>query len=90
MCNMLVFSFVSCPVCKKLNVIFLYDSVHFTGMNATIMYVGHSVAEQMFPWHWHVGTMNTHFILLIENIWGTLLWILVAFWLYRVKFFLSL
>jgi prolipoprotein diacylglyceryltransferase len=37
-----------------------------------------------------VGTMNTHFIQLIESIWGTLLWILVAFWLYHVKFFLSL
>ena len=59
-------------------------------MNAIILYVGHSVAHQMFPWHWHLGTMNTHFILLIETIWGTLLWILVAFWLYRIKFFLSL
>jgi heparan-alpha-glucosaminide N-acetyltransferase len=59
-------------------------------MNATILYVGHSVASRMFPWHWQYGAMNTHFILLIESIWGTLLWILVAFWLYRVKFFLSL
>lgn len=62
----------------------------YPGMNATIMYVGHSVAYQMFPWHWRLGTMNTHFILLIETIWGTLLWILVAFWLYHIKFFLSL
>jgi heparan-alpha-glucosaminide N-acetyltransferase len=59
-------------------------------MNATIMYVGHSVAFRMFPWHWSLGTMNTHFILFIESLWGTALWILVALWLHNIKFFLSL
>jgi heparan-alpha-glucosaminide N-acetyltransferase len=59
-------------------------------MNTIILYVGHSVAFRMFPWHWSLQTMNTHFVLLIESLWGTALWILIAFWLYRIKFFLSL
>ncbi|XP_021935257.1 heparan-alpha-glucosaminide N-acetyltransferase isoform X2 [Zootermopsis nevadensis] len=62
----------------------------YPGMNATIMYVGHSVAFRMFPWHWSLGTMNTHFILLIESLWGTALWVLVGLWLHNIKFFLSL
>ncbi|PSN35838.1 hypothetical protein C0J52_15490 [Blattella germanica] len=62
----------------------------YPGMNATIMYVGHSVASQMFPWHWSIGYMNTHFMQLVESLWGTGLWILVALWLYHIKFFLSL
>lgn len=62
----------------------------YPGMNATIMYVGHSVTHWMFPWHWSLQTMNTHFILLIESLWGTAVWILVGVWLYHIKFFLSL
>lgn len=62
----------------------------YPGMNATIMYVGHSIAENLFPWHWSIGSMNTHSILLLENVWGTLLWIIVAFWLHQSNFFLSI
>ncbi|KAJ9576242.1 hypothetical protein L9F63_006904, partial [Diploptera punctata] len=62
----------------------------YPGMNATIMFVGHEVAYNLFPWHWSVGAMNTHFMQLIEALWGTGLWILVAIWLYHIKFFLSL
>ncbi|XP_058988137.1 heparan-alpha-glucosaminide N-acetyltransferase-like [Musca domestica] len=31
------------------------------GMNAIIMYVGHTVMHKMLPWHWRIGAMNTHF-----------------------------
>ncbi|KAJ9576569.1 hypothetical protein L9F63_025533, partial [Diploptera punctata] len=43
----------------------------YPGMNATIMFVGHEVAYNLFPWHWSVGAMNTHFMQLIEALWGT-------------------
>jgi heparan-alpha-glucosaminide N-acetyltransferase len=34
--------------------------------------------------------MNTHFLILFENVWTTTLWILIAYYLYRRKFFYSL
>ncbi|XP_046391759.1 heparan-alpha-glucosaminide N-acetyltransferase [Ischnura elegans] len=64
----------------------------YPGMNATIMYVGHSLAYDLFPWHWKFPglPMNTHFINTIEALWGTGLWVLIAFMLFRKKFFLSI
>ncbi|XP_047119724.1 heparan-alpha-glucosaminide N-acetyltransferase-like [Schistocerca piceifrons] len=62
----------------------------YPGMNATIMYVGHEIGHDLFPWHWAIGRMNTHFMLLIESIWGTALWVIIAVWLYHIKFFLAL
>ncbi|XP_068084945.1 heparan-alpha-glucosaminide N-acetyltransferase isoform X2 [Anabrus simplex] len=63
---------------------------YYPGMNATIMYVGHEMTSSVFPWHWAFGVMNTHFILLLENLWGTALWVIIAIWLHHVKFFLSI
>lgn len=60
------------------------------GMNPTILYVGHSVAYDLFPFHWRYGLMNTHFILTLETLWGTFLWIGIAHWLYHLDFFLSI
>ncbi|XP_071442457.1 heparan-alpha-glucosaminide N-acetyltransferase isoform X2 [Hetaerina americana] len=64
----------------------------YPGMNATIMYVGHSLAYDLFPWHWKFPgiPMNTHFISTIEALWGTGLWVVIALLLYRNKFFLSI
>jgi hypothetical protein len=59
-------------------------------MNATVMYVGHMVAYSLWPWHWHFQHMNTHLVLLLENLWGVLLWTLIAASLYRRKWFLSI
>ncbi|KAK3915094.1 Heparan-alpha-glucosaminide N-acetyltransferase [Frankliniella fusca] len=61
----------------------------YPGMNALVMYVGHQLCYQLFPFHWQLGPMNTHLMLLLENVWGTLLWILVAVFLYRRKVFIS-
>lgn len=60
------------------------------GMNPTILYVGHSIAYELFPFHWRYGHMNTHFVLTIEALWGTSLWIIIAYWLYYIEFFLSI
>lgn len=48
------------------------------GMNAIIMYIGHTVMHKMLPWHWRFGAMNTHFILLLESVWNTGLWLAIA------------
>lgn len=60
------------------------------GMNAIILYVGHTVLHKMLPWHWRIGGMNTHFLILVENTWNTLIWVGIALYLYEIKFFYSL
>lgn len=65
--------------------IFLYP-----GMNAIILYVGHSIFHKMYPFHWQFQVMNTHFLLLLENLWTTLIWIAIAHKLYHKKMFYSI
>lgn len=61
----------------------------YCGMNAIVMYIGHSILSKMLPFHFRIGQMNTHFMLLLENGWNTLLWVGVAALLYRRKIFIS-
>ncbi|XP_034244775.1 heparan-alpha-glucosaminide N-acetyltransferase [Thrips palmi] len=61
----------------------------YPGMNALVMYIGHQLCYQLFPFHWQLGPMNTHLMVLLENVWGVLLWILVAVLMYRRKVFVS-
>ncbi|KAH8339380.1 hypothetical protein KR074_012327 [Drosophila pseudoananassae] len=60
------------------------------GMNAIVMYVGHSVMHRMLPWHWSIGAMNTHFMLLLECTWNTLVWVGIALYLDSKEFYYSL
>jgi len=53
--------------------IFLYP-----GLNAIILYVGHSVFHKMWPFHFSFDVMNTHFILLLENCYTVTIWILIT------------
>ncbi|KAK6633500.1 hypothetical protein RUM44_004107 [Polyplax serrata] len=70
----------------------LWNGVPFKapGMNPIILYVGHILTYNLFPFNWTYGKMNTHFILMIENLWTTSLWIIIAYWLYYIEFFLSI
>ena len=61
-----------------------------SGMNALVVYVGHMLCYNVFPFHWSYGPMNKHYILMLETLWGALLWILISFWLYKKKVFISL
>lgn len=45
-------------------------------MNAIVMYVGHEVFHKMLPGHRHIGPMNIHFVLLLENMWNASLWVI--------------
>nr|XP_040224539.2 heparan-alpha-glucosaminide N-acetyltransferase [Anopheles coluzzii] len=62
----------------------------YAGMNAIVLYVGHTVFHKMLPWHWRIGTMNTHFVLTLEALWNTVLWNLIALYLYKRKIFYNL
>lgn len=65
--------------------IFLYP-----GMNAIVLYVGHTIFHKMWPFHWSFQIMNTHFILLLENIYTVIIWILISHYLYRKELFYSI
>ncbi|XP_055380975.1 heparan-alpha-glucosaminide N-acetyltransferase [Condylostylus longicornis] len=60
------------------------------GMNSIILYVGHSVLHKMLPWHWKIGLMNTHFILALEALWNTTLWLLISCYLYKKNIFYNI
>lgn len=65
--------------------IFLYP-----GMNAIILYVGHTIFHNMWPFHWSFRIMNTHFILLLENIYTVIIWILISHYLYHKSYFYTI
>lgn len=61
----------------------------YAGMNSILLYVGHEVIGSMFPWRWSIGPMNTHLVLLVENMWHAGMWVVVAYCFYRKKIFIS-
>ncbi|XP_023182860.1 heparan-alpha-glucosaminide N-acetyltransferase-like isoform X1 [Xiphophorus maculatus] len=62
----------------------------YPGMNSIFVYVGHSLLGFYFPFSWEIGFQQSHWELLLQNLWGTGLWVLIAFLLYRKKFFLKI
>ncbi|XP_063380101.1 heparan-alpha-glucosaminide N-acetyltransferase [Cydia fagiglandana] len=60
------------------------------GLNAIALYVGHMVCYNMFPFHWKVSNMETHTINLLEAVWGTALWVVIAHVMAKKKVFISL
>lgn len=61
----------------------------YAGMNSILLYCGHSVGYNLFPWHFMVGEMKTHADKLPEALWGMSLWIFIAFVLYKKKVFVT-
>ncbi|KAH8292746.1 hypothetical protein KR018_011203 [Drosophila ironensis] len=102
--NLWSLSFVCVTVCLALVILALlyyfvdvrtswsWSGYPFTecGMNAIVMYVGHSVLHRMLPWHWNIGPMNTHFMLLLECTWNTLVWVGIALYMDAREFYYSL
>lgn len=59
-------------------------------MNAVLLYIGHQVFYETFPFHWKIGQMNTHSWLLAESLWCVALWTVIAYLLHRKKIYLRL
>lgn len=60
----------------------------YAGMNSIAVYVGHELVAGMFPWSWKC--YETHWCYLFMNLWGTSLWVLAAFIMYRKKIFIAI
>ncbi|MEJ1284992.1 heparan-alpha-glucosaminide N-acetyltransferase [Cricetulus griseus] len=59
----------------------------YPGMNSILVYVGHEVFEDYFPFRWKLEDDQSHKEHLIQNIVATGLWVLIAYILYKKKIF---
>ncbi|XP_077310059.1 heparan-alpha-glucosaminide N-acetyltransferase-like [Lithobates pipiens] len=62
----------------------------YPGMNSIFVYVGHTLLATYFPFNWEVKDSKSHYELLAQDLLGTSIWVLVAYLLYRQKFFLKI
>ncbi|KAF4026239.1 hypothetical protein G4228_018251 [Cervus hanglu yarkandensis] len=59
----------------------------YPGMNSILVYVGHEVFANYFPFQWKLGDQQSHKEHLVQNVVATALWVLIAYVLYRKKVF---
>uniref|UniRef100_A0A2K6GMS5 Heparan-alpha-glucosaminide N-acetyltransferase n=1 Tax=Propithecus coquereli TaxID=379532 RepID=A0A2K6GMS5_PROCO len=59
----------------------------YPGMNSILVYVGHEVFENYFPFQWKLEDNQSHKEHLTQNIVATAVWVLIAYILYRKKIF---
>uniref|UniRef100_A0A3B3CB71 Si:dkey-192p21.6 n=1 Tax=Oryzias melastigma TaxID=30732 RepID=A0A3B3CB71_ORYME len=62
----------------------------YPGMNSILVYVGHSLLGFYFPFSWEMRFQESHWEFLLQSLWGTSLWVLIAYLLYRKSFFLKI
>ncbi|KAG5864759.1 hypothetical protein JTB14_020183 [Gonioctena quinquepunctata] len=70
----------------------------FAGMNAILMYIGHEMTDGHFPVRWYIHNYSnvtqdprrTHFLALLSDLWGVGVWVLISFYLYNKKIFVTL
>ncbi|XP_066535965.1 heparan-alpha-glucosaminide N-acetyltransferase [Hoplias malabaricus] len=62
----------------------------YPGMNSIFVYVGHSLLGFYFPFSWEMRFQDSHWEKLFQSLWGTAIWIFIAYLLYRKQFFLKI
>uniref|UniRef100_A0A673LLF9 Uncharacterized protein n=1 Tax=Sinocyclocheilus rhinocerous TaxID=307959 RepID=A0A673LLF9_9TELE len=60
----------------------------FAGMNSIFVYVGHSLLGFYFPFSWEMRFQDSHWEQLFQSIWGTALWVFIAYLLYRKNIYI--
>ncbi|ENN79718.1 hypothetical protein HUJ04_003877 [Dendroctonus ponderosae] len=61
----------------------------YPGMNSIVLYVGHELFRNTFPFGW-IPTVETHSAYLFMNLWGTGLWVAIAIYLYKHDIFFTI
>ncbi|XP_061687165.1 heparan-alpha-glucosaminide N-acetyltransferase isoform X2 [Syngnathoides biaculeatus] len=59
----------------------------YPGMNSILVYVGHEVFEDYFPFRWRMVNTQSHAEHLTQNLVAVSCWVLISFVLYRKKIF---
>uniref|UniRef100_A0A8V0XYN5 Heparan-alpha-glucosaminide N-acetyltransferase n=1 Tax=Gallus gallus TaxID=9031 RepID=A0A8V0XYN5_CHICK len=59
----------------------------YPGMNSILVYIGHEVFENYFPFKWKMQDSQSHAEHLTQNLTATTLWVIISYLLYRKKIF---
>ncbi|XP_072191262.1 heparan-alpha-glucosaminide N-acetyltransferase isoform X1 [Excalfactoria chinensis] len=59
----------------------------YPGMNSILVYIGHEVFENYFPFKWRMQDSQSHAEHLTQNLTATTLWVIISYLLYRKKIF---
>ncbi|NWH72255.1 HGNAT acetyltransferase, partial [Piaya cayana] len=59
----------------------------YPGMNSILVYTGHEVFENYFPFKWKMQDSQSHAEHLTQNLTATTLWVIVSYLLYRRRIF---
>ncbi|XP_057699668.1 heparan-alpha-glucosaminide N-acetyltransferase isoform X2 [Corythoichthys intestinalis] len=59
----------------------------YPGMNSILVYVGHEVFEDYFPFHWRMVNTQSHAEHLTQNLVAVSCWVFISYILYRKKIF---
>ncbi|KAJ8247763.1 hypothetical protein GJAV_G00250040 [Gymnothorax javanicus] len=59
----------------------------YPGMNSILVYVGHEVFEEYFPFRWKMTNVQSHAEHLTQNLVATSVWVFISYVLYRKKVF---
>nr|XP_021388306.1 heparan-alpha-glucosaminide N-acetyltransferase isoform X2 [Lonchura striata domestica] len=59
----------------------------YPGMNSILVYIGHQVFANYFPFKWKMQDSQSHAEHLIQNLTATTLWVIVSYILYRRRIF---
>ncbi|KAK7590108.1 hypothetical protein V9T40_001721 [Parthenolecanium corni] len=54
------------------------SSLYHVGRFSLLIYIGHVLADDVFPWAWKPWNTSTHTEYFLMNTWGTVLWIIIA------------
>jgi heparan-alpha-glucosaminide N-acetyltransferase len=62
------------------------------GMNSILLYVAHLIGNDILPFHFNYQQKlsRTHFLKLVESLWGISCWVLVSIYLCHIKYFWTL
>ncbi|XP_030003598.1 heparan-alpha-glucosaminide N-acetyltransferase isoform X1 [Sphaeramia orbicularis] len=60
---------------------------YYPGMNSILVYVGHEVFEDYFPFRWRMVNSQSHAEHLTQNLVATSCWVFISYVLYRKKIF---
>ncbi|NXX44946.1 HGNAT acetyltransferase, partial [Tricholaema leucomelas] len=59
----------------------------YPGMNSILVYIGHEVFENYFPFKWRMQDTQSHAEHLTQNLTATTLWVIISYLLYRRRIF---
>ena len=61
----------------------------YLGLNPILLYCGHETFQEYFPFSWYI-TSPSHQTMMAMNVIGTSLWVAIAYFCFKIKFFVKI